>query len=177
MAALVGKNRVTVSRWLSEYRKGGLEQLLTLGKSSGRPRVISLEIEEKLKVELEDKEGFLSYGEVQKWLKVFYNKDVNYSVVHKCVRYRLDNGRLHTAKSLEIPDNIVLVFQPPYCPQINPIERLWKEIKKKLKWDIFRDLNKLRDALKDILNNLSQQDIIDVTFWEFLKETLFVANI
>ena len=29
--------------------------------------------------------------------------------------------------------NVILVFQPPYSPQVNPIERLWKEIKKHLK--------------------------------------------
>ena len=90
---------------------------------------------------------------------------------------QLDNGRLHTAGTLTIPNNIILLFQPPYCPQINPIERLWKEIKKILKWEIFSNLNELRDALKDILNNLTPQEIIDVTFWQFLKEALFVANI
>ncbi len=90
---------------------------------------------------------------------------------------QLDNGRLHTAKALEIPENVVWIFQPPYSPQINPIERLWKEIKKKLKWEIFSDLNQLRDSLKDILNDLTAQDITCVTFWTFLQEALFVANI
>ena len=39
---------------------------------------------------------------------------------------QLDNGRFHSAKSLTIPDNIVLLFQPPYSPDLNPIEGLWK---------------------------------------------------
>jgi hypothetical protein len=30
---------------------------------------------------------------------------------------QLDNGRFHKVKQLKIPDNIILLFQPPYCPE------------------------------------------------------------
>ena len=36
---------------------------------------------------------------------------------------QLDNGRGHLGLDLSIPDNIILLFQPPYCPEVNPIER------------------------------------------------------
>lgn len=45
---------------------------------------------------------------------------------------QLDNSTAHTAKSLPVPDNIVLVFQPPHTPELNPIERLWQQLKSKL---------------------------------------------
>ena len=35
----------------------------------------------------------------------------------------LDNGRFHQAKSLQVPESIVLLFLPPYTPEMNPIER------------------------------------------------------
>jgi transposase len=35
----------------------------------------------------------------------------------------LDNSGAHTAQRLAIPDNVRLVFLPPYCPALNPIER------------------------------------------------------
>ena len=44
----------------------------------------------------------------------------------------LDNGRFHQVKSLEIPENIVLLFLPAYSPELSPIERLWQDIKSKL---------------------------------------------
>ncbi|MDY6900662.1 MAG: transposase, partial [Cyanobacteriota bacterium] len=25
--------------------------------------------------------------------------------------------------------NVILLFQPPYCPEVNPIERVWQYIK------------------------------------------------
>ncbi|MDP9312677.1 MAG: transposase, partial [Chloroflexota bacterium] len=38
----------------------------------------------------------------------------------------LDNSRAHTAQELVLPSNIVLVFQPPYAPEVNPSERVWE---------------------------------------------------
>ena len=89
IADLIGKHRTTVSRWLSSYRKGGLEKLLTKGKSTGRSRKISPEVEEKLKKELQDPEGFTSYKEVQVWLKALEEIEMSYQGVHSVVRYRL----------------------------------------------------------------------------------------
>ncbi len=44
----------------------------------------------------------------------------------------LDNGRFHQAKSLQLPDNIALLFLPRYSPELNPIERFWQDFKAKL---------------------------------------------
>ncbi len=45
---------------------------------------------------------------------------------------------------LTIPDNIVLLFQPPYSPDVNPIERVWKFMKDKLRWINLKTLDELR---------------------------------
>jgi transposase len=70
-----------------------------------------------------------------------------------------------------------LLFQPPYCPQVNPIERLWKEIKKHLKWDLLDDLEQLRQKLSQVLLQLTPSVIASVTGWDFILEALSVANI
>jgi transposase len=90
---------------------------------------------------------------------------------------RIDNGRLHTWSELELPDNVILVFQPPYCPQVNPIERLGKEIKKHLKWDLLDDLEQLRQKLSQVLLKLTPLTIASVTGWDFILDALSVANI
>ena len=41
----------------------------------------------------------------------------------------LDNGAFHKAQSLRLPSNVTLVFLPPYSPELNPIERLWRDLK------------------------------------------------
>jgi transposase len=40
-----------------------------------------------------------------------------------------DNGSCHKAKALVIPAHVVCLFFPPYRPELNPIERLWREMK------------------------------------------------
>jgi putative transposase len=83
----------------------------------------------------------------------------------------------HQAYDLAIPENVAILFQPPYSPQVNPIERLWQAIKKEMKWELFDNLDELRDSLKKILDKLTVQDIISLTKWQFLVEGLSVANI
>ena len=41
----------------------------------------------------------------------------------------LDNGAFHKARALRLPSNVGLVFFPPYAPELNPIERLWRDLK------------------------------------------------
>ena len=90
---------------------------------------------------------------------------------------QVNNCRLHTFSELKLPDNIILVFQPPYCPQVNPIERLWKEIKKELKWQWFDNLEQLREKLFPVLSKLTPETIASVTGWDFILEGLSVAHI
>lgn len=47
----------------------------------------------------------------------------------------IDNARIHAAKIVEeICEilNIHLVFLSPYCPFLNPMEYVWKDIKKEI---------------------------------------------
>ena len=64
-AAQGGHHRTTVSRWLSKYREGGLEHLLAQPYRPGRPPAIDGELLAALQRELEDPEGFASYGEIR----------------------------------------------------------------------------------------------------------------
>lgn len=89
LAVILGRNRVTVQRWLRQYRIGGLPKLLEVRKSKGRPMVIPKQAIACLEKELKDPEGFSSYGEVQTWLYAELGIKANYHVVHNLVRYKL----------------------------------------------------------------------------------------
>ncbi|HCF29934.1 MAG TPA: hypothetical protein DEV81_22655 [Cyanobacteria bacterium UBA11049] len=90
---------------------------------------------------------------------------------------QLDNGSFHSSLQLEISNNIILLFPLAHTPQVNPIERLWTEIKKQLNWHLFDSLDELRVAVSDILKKLSQKRIASVTGWDFIINTLSVAAI
>lgn len=72
----------------------------------------------------------------------------------------LDNARYHYAKSVREKAKelkIELIFLPPYCPNLNLIERLWKFLKKKLKKNKFYDtFEKFTDAICKFFENINQ---------------------
>ena len=46
----------------------------------------------------------------------------------------LDNSGVHTAQRLRWPENVRGVWLPPYCPELNPMERVWRGLKDDLTW-------------------------------------------
>ena len=80
----------------------------------------------------------------------------------------LDNGAFHKARRLIIPSNIALAFLPPYSPELNPAELIWKVLKSEMKNKVFADLDELSDYLSRIINkNLSIQSIKSITGYDF----------
>jgi len=43
----------------------------------------------------------------------------------------VDGAGWHASKSLNVPYNITLVALPPYCPELNPVERVWLYLKER----------------------------------------------
>ncbi len=42
---------------------------------------------------------------------------------------QLDKAAWHRAKHLVVPENIRLIFQPAYSPELMPVEHIWEEIR------------------------------------------------
>ena len=61
-------------------------------------------------------------------------------------------------------DNIVLFHIPPYTPEMNPIEQIWKEIRKRgFRNEVFASLDKVVDRLCDTICSLSNDVISSIT--------------
>jgi transposase len=70
----------------------------------------------------------------------------------------LDGAPNHRCGHLLVPDNVSLLFLPPYVPELNPKENLWDEICEKLFKNyalksIAAVRNKLRQAILNIERN------------------------
>ena len=89
LATLSGRGESTVYRWLKLYKKGGLQAMLEIPTSPGKPPMISGEALEKLKARLAEPSGFESYGAIQQWLADECGLAVPYKTVHQTVHYRL----------------------------------------------------------------------------------------
>jgi len=75
-----------------------------------------------------------------------------------------DGATWHKANALEIPSNIQLMFIPPATPEMNPIEQIWKEIRKRgFRNEIFSSLDKVVDRLCDTICSLSNSVVKSIT--------------
>ncbi len=72
----------------------------------------------------------------------------------------LDNARYNYAKATRTfaeENNILLLFLPPYAPNLNIIERLWKFSKKYLVNNTYhKEFSKFFDATERFFNNLDE---------------------
>lgn len=89
---------------------------------------------------------------------------------------QVDNGRFHKGKSLVVPENIILLFQPPYCPELNPIERLWEHLKANLKWASFKTLAQLQTKVDQLLAELTPEVTASITGYSFILDALSALN-
>jgi hypothetical protein len=79
----------------------------------------------------------------------------------------LDNGAFHKSKDLKIPPNIQLVFIPPYSPELNPAEKMWRYLKDKIANQIFKTLDDLSEHLASIIVNINSETIKSITAFDY----------
>jgi transposase len=88
---------------------------------------------------------------------------------------QVDNGGFHSSLNISIPENVVLLFQAAYSPEVNPIERLWGYLKEQLKWLRFEQIEELRESVRKELKKLTKEIMASLTAWEFILDALSVA--
>ena len=72
--------------------------------------------------------------------------------------------------SLEIPTNIELVFIPPYTPEMNPIEQVWKEIRKRgFKNKAFQTLEAIIDKLQEVIQGLEKSILTSTVSRQWIR--------
>jgi transposase len=84
----------------------------------------------------------------------------------------LDNSGAHTAQRLTLPANVRLVFLPPYCPELNPIERVWRDLKDALAWLQFPTLGVQQDYLMTLLQGYQAATLQSLTDYTYLVEAI-----
>ena len=77
----------------------------------------------------------------------------------------MDGAGWHKSKGLIVPKNIQIVLLPPYCPELNPVEGLWKYIKNHtIKNRVFKTLENLEDEVCEFVRNLTKDVVIGICF-------------
>ena len=95
-----------------------------------------------------------------------------------------DGARWHISKTLTVPSDIKLLRIPPYTPEMNPIEQVWKYIRTQgFKNLAFQTLAAVEDRLCEIVN-LITHEVIKIHYWQamgfgllFREEVVFFAKL
>jgi transposase len=88
----------------------------------------------------------------------------------------LDNGAFHKAKALIIPENIALVFLPPYSPELNPAEKIWAHLKRPFTNRLFNTLDELSIFIKKTTNELYEKTIISTCAFSYIFDGINWTN-
>lgn len=84
----------------------------------------------------------------------------------------LDGAGWHHAEALQVPDNLRLVFRPPYSPELNPVEHVWEHLRENhFGNEVFPTLEDVGERLTQGLRTLmAQPDLVrSLTCFEWFK--------
>lgn len=82
----------------------------------------------------------------------------------------LDHSGAHTAQRLHWPENVRGVWLPPYCPELNPLERVWRDLKDALAWLHFPTLDAQQDYIATLLRAYEAATRQTLTGYTYLVE-------
>ena len=84
-----------------------------------------------------------------------------------------DQAGWHTTKRLKVPDNVTLVHLPPYSPELNPVELLWRYLRQRyLSNRVYPDRQSLEEAVAAAWRRLTDnpETIISICSFDWISE-------
>jgi len=85
----------------------------------------------------------------------------------------LDQASYHKSKGLKIPKNITFFHLLPRCPQMNPIETVWREIRKRgFKNKAFKSIAEVIDKFYEVISKMTQKVFQSITSWPWIESVI-----
>lgn len=89
-------------------------------------------------------------------------------------RIVMDGAGWHKSDKLIFPKNIMIIIQPAYSPELNPVEKVWQYIKDHtIKNKVYKTLDDLEDEVcKFIQKNLTKEVIMNICNCKIVNDQL-----
>jgi transposase len=88
----------------------------------------------------------------------------------------LDNGAFHKAKSLKCPENIILIFLPPYSPELNPAEKIWAKMKRTFTNQLFKSIEDLQKFIDNQVKSITTNEVKSICSFRYIFLNKFWSN-
>ena len=85
----------------------------------------------------------------------------------------LDNGAFHKAKRLALPKNILLIFLPPFSPELNPAEKIWARFKRAFTNKLCKSLEEVSLFIQNHVGLLKKSDVKSTFVFDYIFLTIF----
>ena len=92
----------------------------------------------------------------------------------------LDGAPNHRCSGLLLPNNISLLFLPPYSPELNPKENLWGEIREKIfKNYALKSIDAVRTKLKQAVLYIERNPTMvrSITSFPYVADKTRIGNV
>jgi putative transposase len=82
-----------------------------------------------------------------------------------------DGAAWHKSKGLCIPENITLLNIPPYTPEMNPIEQIWKQLRSMgFRNEVFNTLDDVMERLCHTIQDLTNELVHSITCRSWISD-------
>jgi hypothetical protein len=193
IAERLGRPRSLIQRWFDLFRQGGLERLLHQGRGKGIPSRLTAEAAAALRQKLEAggwRRAVVDVHPRYPWGYLFGALQVGGGGTHFCycpaARLEMcqaflqqlaarepeaihvvlwDGAGFHPGDGApDLPANGRVIAFPPYSPELNPVEKLWDQVKDRICNQPFGSLRALEPVMTDFL-------------WAFWEDARRVASL
>lgn len=83
-----------------------------------------------------------------------------------------DGAPAHLAHRLLLPPNVLLVQLPAYSPELNPVERLWEDLRYRLGSELPRSLSALKERAAELIRAYSPEQLASLCGYDYLRQIL-----
>jgi transposase len=87
----------------------------------------------------------------------------------------MDGAGWHGSKELQIPENVSILLLPPYSPELNPVELIWRQLRqRKLSNRLYPTIDHLEAAVSEAWMWISnqQEELSDLCLFPWIKKAL-----
>ena len=89
----------------------------------------------------------------------------------------LDNGAFHKAKRLKVPKNIILIFLPPFSPELNPAEKMWAKFKRAFTNKLYKSLDEVSLFIQSLTQSLKTEETKKTCSFDYMFSATFGLKI
>ena len=88
----------------------------------------------------------------------------------------LDNGAFHKGQKLVIPDNVALLFIPPYSPELNPAEKIWWKMKRAFTGKLYKTLDMVSEFIMNQVKIITEENVKNTCSYDYIFSYPFWTN-